>query len=205
MRTLHSIRRLDLGTQRVTPPSGGASTSASTPASRGVLGRWRLAGLLGVFGITAAATTLSGCVSDPDCGVCDPDNLIIESIAGVNYAGKVVKLLGPECEGAECPGEITSGKYFVEKVIPCIETDAAIEAARGSDEWCKISPLMVDSGVQFIFNNLLDPTSVELVRKQPVNPAVARGLRLEDPHRPPRGAGHPLQRRLPTRGHPDQA
>ena len=172
MRTLHSIRRLDLGTQRVTPPSGGASTSASTPASRGVLGRWRLAGLLGVFGITAAATTLSGCVSDPDCGVCDPDNLIIESIAGVNYAGKVVKLLGPECEGAECPGEITSGKYFVEKVIPCIETDAAIEAARGSDEWCKISPLMVDSGVQFIFNNLLDPTSVELVRKQPVNPQL---------------------------------
>lgn len=163
MRTIHSIRRLDLGTQRV---------ASTTPSSRGVLGRWRLAGLLGVFGTVAAATTLSGCVSDPDCGICDPDNLIIESIAGINYAGKVVKLLGPECEGNECPGEIKSGKYFVEKVIPCIETDAAIAAGRGSDEWCRVSPLVVDSGIQFIFNNLLDPTAVELVRKQPVNPQL---------------------------------
>lgn len=163
MRTIHTISRLDLGTQRV---------ASTTPPGRGVLGRWRLAGLLGVFGTTAAATTLSGCVSDPDCGICDPDNLIIESIAGVNYAGKIVKLLGPECEGDECPGEIKSGKYFVEKIIPCVETDAAIDAPRGTEEWCKVSPLVVDSGVQFIFNNLLDPTSVELVRKQAVNPQL---------------------------------
>ena len=173
MRTIHSIRRLDLVTQRVASPVESASTSATlTATSRGVLGRWRLAGLLGVFGTAAAATSLSGCVSDPDCGVCDPDNLIIESIAGINYAGKIVKLLGPECEGDDCPGEIKTGKYFVEKVIPCLETDAALESPRGTDEWCKVSPLVVDSGVQFIFNNLLDPTSVELVRKQAVNPQL---------------------------------
>ena len=161
MRTNDSIRRLELGTQ-----------SPATAAHRGVLGRWRLAGLLGVFGTAAAASALSGCVSDPDCGVCDPDNLIIESIAGVNYAGKVVKLLGPECVGDECPGELTSGKYFVEKVIPCVQTDDAIEAPRGVEEWCKVSPLIVESGVQFIFNNLLDPTSVELVRKRADNPQL---------------------------------
>lgn len=134
--------------------------------------RWRLAGVLGVFGSLAAATTMMSCVSDPDCGVCDPDNLYLQSIAGVNYAGKIVKLLGPQCEGAECPPEITSGQYFVEKVIPCIETDEAIESGRGVDEWCKVSPLVVDSGLQFIFNNLLDPTSVELTRKQPANPQL---------------------------------
>ena len=127
-------------------------------------------GLLGVVAITASA--LPGCVSDPDCGVCDPSALVLETIAGVNYAGKLVKLLGPACEGDGCPGAITSGKYFVETIMPCTETDAAIAAGRGTDEWCKISPLVVDSGIQFIFNNLLDPTSVELVRKQPEDPRL---------------------------------
>ncbi|MBL9106943.1 MAG: thrombospondin [Myxococcales bacterium] len=134
--------------------------------------RWRLAGVLGVFGTVFAAASLTSCVSDPDCGVCDPDNLYLQSIAGVNYAGKIVKLLGPECVGDACPGEITSGSYFVEKVIPCIETDEAIEAGRGVEEFCKVSPLVVDSGLQFIFNNLLDPQSVELTRKQPANPQL---------------------------------
>ncbi len=170
MRTNDSLRRLDLGTQ--SPAAAFDAASAVAGSRRGVLGRWRLAGLLGVFGTVAAASALSGCVSDPDCGVCDPDNLIIESIAGVNYAGKIVKLLGPECEGAECPGEITSGKYFVEKIIPCVQTEDALEAPRGVEEWCKVSPLIVDSGVQFIFNNLLDPTSVELVRKRADNPQL---------------------------------
>jgi hypothetical protein len=148
---MRTYTTLDLGTQRPTS-------------------RWRLAGLFGLFG--AAAGALSSCVNDPDCGVCDPDNLILQSIAGVNYAGKIVKLLGPECEGESCPGPITEGEYFVEKVIPCIETDEAINAPRGVDEWCRVSPLIVDSGIQFIFNNLLDPLSVELVRKQPVNPQL---------------------------------
>ena len=148
---MRTYTTLDLGTQRPTS-------------------RWRLAGLFGLFG--AAAGALSSCVNDPDCGVCDPDNLILQSIAGVNYAGKIVKLLGPECVGESCPGPITEGEYFVEKVIPCIETDEAINAPRGVDEWCRVSPLIVDSGIQFIFNNLLDPLSVELVRKQPVNPQL---------------------------------
>jgi hypothetical protein len=67
----------------------------SRPIHRGDAssGAWGLA-VLAVFG---ASTALSGCVSDPDCGVCDPENLILETVAGVNYAGKVVKLLGPEC------------------------------------------------------------------------------------------------------------
>jgi len=160
---MRTYNTLDLGTQR---------SSSATPTEvggRGVLGRWRLAAL---FGLTGLAGSLSSCVSDPDCGVCDPDNLILQSIAGVNYAGKIVKLLGPTCEGENCPGEITEGEYFVEKVIPCIQTDDALDAARGADEWCKVSPLIVDSGIQFIFNNLLDPTSVELVRKQAVNPQL---------------------------------
>ncbi len=154
---------LDLGTPR-------SSSATPTVGARGVPGRWRLAALFGLLGVSGGA--LSGCVSDPDCGVCDPDNLILQSIAGVNYAGKLVKLLGPECVGDSCPGEITEGEYFVEKVIPCIETDDAINSPRGGDEWCRVSPLIVDSGIQFIFNNLLDPTSVELVRKQAVNPQL---------------------------------
>src|SRR5690606_4637324 len=50
--------------------------------------------------------------------------------------------------------------------------DDAIEAPRGAEEWCKVSPLIVSDGLQFIFNNLLDPQSVELVRKSPVNPQL---------------------------------
>lgn len=144
----------------------------TTTFKLGTQRRWRLAGVLGLFGTFAASTVLTACVSDPDCGVCDPDNLYLQQIAGVNYAGKIVKLLGPECEGGDCPGEITTGQYFVEKVIPCIETKDAIEAGRGHREWCKVSPLVVDSGLQFIFNNLLDPQSVELTRKQPANPQL---------------------------------
>ena len=47
-----------------------------------------------------------------------------------------------------------------------------MSAGRGAEEWCKVSPLIVDSGLQFIFNNTLDPQSVELVRKQPANPQL---------------------------------
>ena len=110
------------------------------------------------------------CVRDPDCGICDPDALVLESVAGVNYAGRLVKLLGPTCEGPECPEALTEGTYFVEKIVPCVDTPEAAKAPRGVDEWCKVSPLVVDSGLQFIFNNLLDPTSVELVRKKADNP-----------------------------------
>lgn len=125
---------------------------------------------LPVAAALALLATASACVSDPDCGICDPDNLILQSIAGTNYAGKLVRLLGPECVGDACPGPIQEGEYFVETIGPCDLSNEAIAAGRGADEWCRVSPLMVDSGLQFIFNNLLDPGSVELVRKQPVNP-----------------------------------
>lgn len=147
-----------------------SNTRLPRPVHRGDAryGAWGLA-VLATFTATAA---LSGCVSDPDCGVCDPESLVLESIAGTNYAGKVVKLLGPQCEGDACPGELTSGQYFVDKIIPCLETDEAQTAARGAEEWCKVSPLIVTDGLQFIFNNLLDPTSIELVRRSPVNPQL---------------------------------
>ena len=125
---------------------------------------------LPVAAALALLAPASACVSDPDCGICDPDNLILQSIAGTNYAGKLVRLLGPECVGDACPGPIQEGEYFVETIGPCDLSNEAIAAGRGADEWCRVSPLMVDSGLQFIFNNLLDPGSVELVRKQPVNP-----------------------------------
>ncbi len=147
-----------------------SNTRMSRPIHRGDArtGAWSLA----VLAAFSAATALGGCVSDPDCGVCDPENLILETIAGVNYAGKTVKLLGPTCEGANCPGDLTAGNYFVEKIKPCQETDDAMKSPRGVDEWCKVSPLIVTDGLQFIFNNLLDPQSVELVRKSPVNPQL---------------------------------
>ena len=147
-----------------------SNTRMPRPIHRGDArsGAWGLA----VLAAFSAATALGGCVSDPDCGVCDPENLILETVAGVNYAGKIVKLLGPQCEGNDCPGELTKGNYFVEKIIPCVETEEALKSPRGVDEWCRVSPLIVNDGLQFIFNNLLDPQSVELVRKSPVNPQL---------------------------------
>lgn len=150
-----------------------SNTRTSRPIHRGDArsGTWGLA-VLATVGATFSAAALGGCVSDPDCGVCDPENLILETIAGSNYAGKVVKLLGPECEGDDCPAEITKGNYFVEKVIPCVETEDALASPRGIEEWCKVSPLIVTDGLQFVFNNLLDPQSIELVRKAPANPQL---------------------------------
>ncbi|HWB80999.1 MAG TPA: thrombospondin type 3 repeat-containing protein [Nannocystaceae bacterium] len=113
----------------------------------------------------------TACIRDTDCGICDPDNLIVESISGHNYASKKVHLLGPDCEGDRCPGDIKSGHYFVEEIKPCEDTDEAKESGR-PDEYCKVWPLAVTFGVEFIFNNLLEPTSVELVRKRPDQPKL---------------------------------
>ena len=114
----------------------------------------------------------SGCIEDSDCGICDPDNLVLESISGVNYASRKVHLLGPTCEGSDCPGDINSGTYFIEEIGPCEETEDALESPRGTSEFCKISPLITVFGIEFVFNNLLDPTTVELVRKRPDNPQL---------------------------------
>jgi len=112
----------------------------------------------------------AGCVEDPDCGICDPHNLIVESISGVNYASRKIHLLGPACEGPECPGPIREGSYFIEQIGPCEQSAEALESPRGAEEYCKLSPLITGFGIEFVFNNLLDPTSVELVRRRPDNP-----------------------------------
>ena len=108
-----------------------------------------------------ALAGMSGCISDTDCGVCDPDKLVLESVSGINYANRKVHLLN---EG------VSKGKYFIDDIGACIETPEAEDAPRGAEEWCKLSPLVSWQGLEFVFNNLLDPTSIELVRKDPSNP-----------------------------------
>ncbi|NVB41857.1 thrombospondin type 3 repeat-containing protein [Pseudenhygromyxa sp. WMMC2535] len=105
----------------------------------------------------------TGCISDTDCGICDPDKLVLESISGVNYANTKVHRL---TDG------VSSGKYFIEDIVDCPETEEAQESDRGAEEYCKISPLVAWSGLEFVFNNLLDATSVELVRKDPSSPQL---------------------------------
>jgi hypothetical protein len=132
----------------------------------------------------------SSCVRDTDCGVCDPERLVLESISGIGYAAPKIHLLGPNCRGEECPGPIEKGSYFVEELVVCEddpETKKFVESLvdRGAvdaddeetiaayvREYCKISPLVVNYGLEFVFNNLLDPTSVELIRKRPDQPKL---------------------------------
>lgn len=109
------------------------------------------------------ALLASACISDPDCGICDPERLVLESFGGPNYADRTVRRLTPGVE---------RGQVFVTDIVDCLESeDASGEAAqRGPEEWCKISPLVTVDGLELVFNNLLDPTSIELVRKQPQDP-----------------------------------
>ena len=131
---------------------------------------WRPALVASLF--VALPLTTSGCIEDTDCGICDPDNLFLESISGINFASRKVHLLGPPCQGDACPGEIKTGTYFIEEIGPCEESEEAKESPRGAEEFCKISPLVTAFGIEFIFNNLLDPTSIELIRKRPDNPQL---------------------------------
>jgi hypothetical protein len=128
-----------------------------------------LGGAMALLGISVAAT---GCIEDSDCGICDPDNLVLESISGINYAGRKINVLNPECVGDDCPGSVSEGSYFIQDIGPCEETEEALESPRGPEEYCKISPLVSTFGIEFVFNNLLDPTSIELVRKRPDNPQL---------------------------------
>ncbi len=128
--------------------------------------------VVGALMLTGVAVGASGCIEDSDCGICDPDNLLLESISGINYASKKVNILNPQCEGNDCPADFSSGSYFIEEIGPCEETDAAMNSPRGAAEFCKISPLVTAFGIEFVFNNLLDPTSIELVRKRPDNPQL---------------------------------
>ena len=114
--------------------------------------------------LAAVAALTSGCTSDPDCGICDPNRLVLESLAGVNYDNTQIHLL---TQGR------SSGRYFTEELSPCLESEAAndpLQAQRGPEQWCKLSPLISLSGLEMVFNNLLDPTTVELVRLDPSNP-----------------------------------
>jgi hypothetical protein len=129
---------------------------------------WRLGVALGLFVLPA----VGGCVDDPDCGICDPHDLYLESISGVNYASRKVHLLGPECEGPRCPAPRSRGHYFIEPIGPCEESEAALESPRGPEEFCRLAPLVSAYGLEFVFNNLLDATSIELVRRRPDNPQL---------------------------------
>ncbi|MCA9707329.1 MAG: hypothetical protein KDK70_15860, partial [Myxococcales bacterium] len=128
--------------------------------------------VVGAMTLSTLGLGASGCIEDSDCGICDPDSLVLEHITGVNYASRKVHVLNPECEGPSCPGAVSSSSYFIQNVRPCEETDEALESPRGPEEYCKISPLVTAYGIEFIFNNLLDPTSIELVRKRPDNPQL---------------------------------
>lgn len=146
------------------------------------------------FAVASLGAVMLGnasCVRDTDCGICDPDKLILESVSGLNYASKKIHVLNPKCEGDSCPKPIKKGSYFVEEVVPCekdentlefIQTnviDAGLADADDQEaidayiqEFCQISPLVVRFGIEFVFNNLLDPTTVELIRKRPDQPKL---------------------------------
>ncbi len=128
---------------------------------------------LGPSALTGAVLlSQPGCIFDADCGICDPQNLVLESISGVNYASKKIHVLGPDCVGERCRDAPSSGKYFVEEIGPCEQSEEALASPRGPEEFCRLSPLVTAYGVEFIFNNLLEATSVELVRKRPDQPKL---------------------------------
>ncbi|MCB9754637.1 MAG: thrombospondin type 3 repeat-containing protein, partial [Myxococcales bacterium] len=154
-------------------------------------GRWKIREVYGsspirlardaaiVAALAGTGVALHGCVTDPDCGICDPDKLVLETISGVNYAGKTINFLGPRCsndqgDAASCPeeGSLVEAEVYVEQIGPCEESDDALESERGAEEWCRISPMIVNSNIAFVFNNLLEATTIELVRKQMTNPQL---------------------------------
>lgn len=129
----------------------------------------------------------TGCVDNAECGVCDENNLVLEVLGGQNYADDPVRMVSPECEGPDCPEPFDEARYFVERIGPCEETEEALGSARGPEEYCKISPLAVVSGLEFVFNNLLEPTTIELIRRNPADGTFqiydfkTRVLELEGP------------------------
>jgi len=130
----------------------------------GRLGLGAIAAVAALFGLLGSA-----CIENPDCGICDPNRLVLQSASGPNYLGGKIHLLSPPCEGDACPPPLDRAEYFVEPIYPCEETEEAIESPRGPKEHCKLSPLLVSSGIELLFNNLLESESVELVRKDPTS------------------------------------
>src|SRR5690349_8622888 len=70
----------------------------------------------------------SGCIQEGECGICNEHSLELQMISGNNYAGELVHLVSPTCEGDECPEPFTSARRFVETIGLCEETDAALVA-----------------------------------------------------------------------------
>lgn len=122
-------------------------------------------------GTLLVAPWVSGCIRDPDCGVCDPNRLDLVLLSGPNYSGASVHRVAPPCEGPRCPAPFDRAHYFVDEVVDCLETPAAL-ASPDPEEYCRISPLVATHGIEFVFNNLLDPTSVEQARRKPDNPQL---------------------------------
>lgn len=114
------------------------------------------------LGLSGVALSLVGCVSDSQCGICDPKRLVLHSLSGPNYRGELVHAL------SEGTGEV---RYFVDDIGDCLERPEALESERGPEEYCKLSPLITAEGVQFVFNNLLDGDSVESIRRRLDDPA----------------------------------
>ncbi len=116
--------------------------------------------------------TSAGCLEDTDCGICDENSLELLIVSGTNYAGELVHIVSPECVGDACPEPFTEARRFVETLGLCELTDAAKSSAWTAEEYCRIAPIVVAGGLQFVFNNLLEPTSIELVRKRPDTPRI---------------------------------
>lgn len=132
--------------------------------------RRSLASVAALGGALALTSALGGCIDDTDCGICDEDHLVLQTISGPNYRGELVHVISPECEGPRCPRPFDRARYFVDTIERCQDTDEAIADGRSPDYYCKLSPLVVATGLQFVFNNLLEATTIELARKRPEDP-----------------------------------
>ena len=49
-----------------------------------------------IAAVGGIALTSTGCIEDTDCGICDPNQLILESLTGVNYKNEKVHVVQPE-------------------------------------------------------------------------------------------------------------
>ncbi len=114
----------------------------------------------------------AGCFEDTDCGICNENSLELQILSGTNYTGELVHIVSPECSGDRCPAPFSEARRFVETLGLCEDSETALRSPQGPDEFCRIAPIVVASGLQFVFNNLLEPTSIELVRKRPDVPQL---------------------------------
>jgi hypothetical protein len=121
-------------------------------------------GVLGAAALALALASASACGDEGECGVCDEDNLVLQAVGGFNYAGEYFWMVSPTCEGPACPEPFDEARIFVDNVGPCTQTEVAMQSSRGPEEYCTFSPMLASEGLDFVFNNLLDPTTIELVR-----------------------------------------